>query len=293
MRFDRQPVFPPSTDKISLVRALMVLRSVNKFVSCSETHSITHQTLRPFVTEMNGCSYAVRRALGGHARLNGFLSGKRGAWPFAEIRWAIWKPRDIQTQPYASGLCRAIELTCLLHAGQTRRSGEPYCLHPIRAMKLGLGIGITDSRVLVPLLLHDTLEESSNLSPSVLLNKYGLDQLDVSIVSALTKDKTASIDDYLYGIRQFRPAVIGKLLDRLENLVDAPFVFEPEKVYEYLEETEILLSLCEPKPSRPEGYADTIRHLEYVLRLAMDRARMLLFLRARNGRFMDVARVIP
>jgi hypothetical protein len=159
-------------------------------------------------------------------------------------------------------------------------------------MKLGIEIGITDLRVLVPLLLHDTLEESSHLSPWVLLNKYGLDEHYVSIVSALTKDKRASIDDYLYGIRQFRSAVIGKLLDRLENLVDAPFVFDPEKVYEYLEETEILLSLCEPKPSRPEGYADTIRHLEYLLRLAMDRARLLLTLRARNGRFTDVARVI-
>ncbi|MBP3383890.1 MAG: HD domain-containing protein, partial [Firmicutes bacterium] len=54
---------------------------------------------------------------------------------------------------------RAFDLACEKHAGQLRKSGEPYVIHPIAVAEIIAGLGM-DEHTIVAGLLHDVVEDT-------------------------------------------------------------------------------------------------------------------------------------
>ncbi|UAL31905.1 bifunctional (p)ppGpp synthetase/guanosine-3',5'-bis(diphosphate) 3'-pyrophosphohydrolase [Nocardioides rotundus] len=120
-------------------------------------------------------------------------------------------------------LARAYATAEHYHAGQKRKSGEPYITHPLAVTTILADVGMTEP-TLVAALLHDTVEDTP----------YTLDQLraDFGDEVALLVDGVTKLDKVQYGesaqaetirkmivamARDIRVLVI-KLADRLHNM---------------------------------------------------------------------------
>ncbi len=117
---------------------------------------------------------------------------------------------------------RAYKVANKAHAGQTRKSGEPYITHPVAVAQILADLGI-GSKTLAAALLHDTVEDTD----------YGLEELraDFGDEVAMLVDGVTKLDKLKYGdsaqaetVRKMVVAMskdirvlIIKLADRLHN----------------------------------------------------------------------------
>ncbi len=117
---------------------------------------------------------------------------------------------------------RAFDFALKAHAGQERKSGEPYITHPVAVAEILADIGL-DSATLAAALLHDTVEDTS-YSLELVKKEFGNEV--ASLVDGVTK-----LDKLTYGptaeaetlrkmviamSRDIRVLII-KLADRLHN----------------------------------------------------------------------------
>jgi GTP pyrophosphokinase len=140
-----------------------------------------------------------------------------------------------------SEIVRAYEVADKAHAGQLRKSGEPYITHPVAVAEILADIGL-DTSTIIAALLHDTVEDTE-YSLSDLNHDFG------SEVSTLV-DGVTKLDKLTYGptaeaetlrkmviamSRDIRVLVI-KLADRLHNARTWKFV-NPESASRKARET--------------------------------------------------------
>ncbi len=120
---------------------------------------------------------------------------------------------------------RAFELGARAHAGQERKSGEPYITHPVAVAGILAELGL-DAETIIAAILHDTLEDTE-LSREVLAAEFG--EVVAELVDGVTK-----LDKMRFGSRQeadaesFRKMLLAmardlrviliKLSDRLHNM---------------------------------------------------------------------------
>ncbi|HXD84729.1 MAG TPA: HD domain-containing protein, partial [Rudaea sp.] len=113
----------------------------------------------------------------------------------------------------------------LAHAGQTRKTGEPYITHPVAVARILADLGM-DAETIIAAILHDTLEDTP-LSRPELEAEFGTTVAD--LVDGVTK-----LDKVKFGSRQeavaesFRKMLLAmardlrviliKLADRLHNM---------------------------------------------------------------------------
>lgn len=129
---------------------------------------------------------------------------------------------------------KAIDWCITFHAGQFRKSGEPYAIHPILVASIVAHMGGNDSMI-ISALLHDVVEDTE-CSTENLQEEFGEEV--AKLVEGLTKivaireDKLASSDSnerlatsamtfrkmLLVSIEDVRVLVI-KLCDRLHNML--------------------------------------------------------------------------
>lgn len=136
--------------------------------------------------------------------------------------------------PFTDALERAFRLTCDAHEGQSRKSGEPYAVHPILVAAIVAEL-TSDEAMVIAALLHDIIEDTATTIDRI-EQEYGADvahlvegltKIDTIrdaelipstsdkklVVSALTFRKmlVASIED----VR----VLVVKLCDRLHNML--------------------------------------------------------------------------
>ncbi|HXS03866.1 MAG TPA: bifunctional (p)ppGpp synthetase/guanosine-3',5'-bis(diphosphate) 3'-pyrophosphohydrolase [Rhodanobacter sp.] len=120
---------------------------------------------------------------------------------------------------------RAFEVGARAHAGQERKSGEPYITHPVAVAGILAELGL-DAETLIAAILHDTLEDTE-LSREALAAEFG--EVVAELVDGVTK-----LDKMRFGSRQeadaesFRKMLLAmardlrviliKLADRLHNM---------------------------------------------------------------------------
>ena len=121
------------------------------------------------------------------------------------------------------------------HAGQTRKSGEPYILHPLAVARIVVELRMDDDTI-VAALLHDVLEDCPEVKPETISQQFGEDVL--AMVEGVTKLRSSPQGDLtdrqrvaaettrtaetlrkmlLAMAKDFRVMVI-KLADRLHNM---------------------------------------------------------------------------
>ncbi|QNP39759.1 RelA/SpoT family protein [Lysobacter solisilvae (ex Woo and Kim 2020)] len=122
-------------------------------------------------------------------------------------------------------LRRAWRIGAAAHAGQTRKSGEPYITHPVAVAKVLADQGL-DVETLVAAILHDTLEDTP-LTPDSITTEFGATVTD--LVDGVTKlDKLQFRDRQEANAESFRKMLLAmsrdlrviliKLADRLHNM---------------------------------------------------------------------------
>jgi guanosine-3',5'-bis(diphosphate) 3'-pyrophosphohydrolase len=120
---------------------------------------------------------------------------------------------------------RAFELARRCHAGQIRKSGEPYLMHPLRVAETITRIGL-DVNSVVAGLLHDAVEDS-DLSIFDLTEGFGSEV--ASLVDGVTKlgkvpylsrqeQQAESFRKMLLAMSQDIRVLLVKLADRLDNM---------------------------------------------------------------------------
>ncbi|MGW8127631.1 MAG: RelA/SpoT family protein [Stenotrophomonas sp.] len=122
-------------------------------------------------------------------------------------------------------LRRAWEVGASAHAGQTRKSGEPYITHPVAVAGILAELGL-DVEALVAAILHDTIEDTP-LTHDELAGEFG--QTVAELVEGVTKlDKLRFRDRQEAAAESFRKMLLAmsrdlrvimiKLADRLHNM---------------------------------------------------------------------------
>ncbi len=120
---------------------------------------------------------------------------------------------------------RAFQIGAQAHAGQERKSGEPYITHPVAVAGILAELGL-DAETIIAAILHDTLEDTE-LSRETLAAEFG--EVVAELVDGVTK-----LDKMRFGSRQeadaesFRKMLLAmardirviliKLSDRLHNM---------------------------------------------------------------------------
>ena len=129
------------------------------------------------------------------------------------------------TEGQRESLRRAWAIGASAHAGQTRKSGEPYITHPVAVAKVLADQGL-DVETLVAAILHDTLEDTP-LSRESLAAEFG--ETVAELVDGVTKlDKLQFRDRQEAAAESFRKMMLAmsrdlrviliKLADRLHNM---------------------------------------------------------------------------
>lgn len=164
----------------------------------------------------------------------------------------------------------ALSIAIKYHAGQTRKTGEPYIIHPLMVTLYLINLGLYDDILLAASILHDICEDTYFKDhPQELVTVYGLDTEVLRIVLLLTKDpnyKQTDPTEEQYYARIFKDirATLIKLSDRTNNVstIDA---FRREKMIQYMDETRCLVyPLCKNKELYPQ-YADAITIIKYLI----------------------------
>ena len=129
------------------------------------------------------------------------------------------------THPQIQLLRRAWAIGAAAHAGQTRKSGEPYITHPIAVARV-LAEQKLDVETLIAAILHDTIEDTP-LTHEALVAEFGETVAD--LVDGVTKlDKLQFADRAEAAAESFRKMLLAmardlrviliKLADRLHNM---------------------------------------------------------------------------
>ncbi len=181
---------------------------------------------------------------------------------------------------------KAFEVCVTAHAGQLRRSGEPYAIHPYNVARILAGMKF-DSTTVCSALLHDVIEDTSVTDPE-LREMFG-DEI-ANIVDGVTKlnrlDFKSKEEAQAENFRKMFLAmasdirvIIVKMADRLHNMRTIEY-HTPEKQREKARET---LDIYAPLARRlgiyvfegeleelslqvlePEAYADIKAQLEKI-----------------------------
>lgn len=129
--------------------------------------------------------------------------------------------------PGANGdkIARAFAFACEMHAGQTRKSGEPYISHPL-AVATYLAEQQLDDDTIITALLHDTVEDTradsstvkTMFGESVAEMVDGVTNLTALPLASLHDKQSANIRKMLEASSKNLRVVLVKLADRLHNM---------------------------------------------------------------------------
>jgi len=120
---------------------------------------------------------------------------------------------------------RAYELAEQAHAGQTRKSGEPYIIHPIGVAQVLAELGL-DTPTVVAALLHDVVEDTDltvtdvarEFGDTAALLVDGVTKLDRIKVSSKEEQQAESLRKMLLAMASDARVLLIKLADRLHNM---------------------------------------------------------------------------
>ena len=122
-------------------------------------------------------------------------------------------------------IVHAAETATMAHAGQLRRSGEPYITHPIAVAGIVADLGL-DAQTVAAALLHDAVEDTGvttevierDFGPAVALIVEGVTKLDRLQFDSKEAQQAATVRKMLVAMANDWRVLIIKLADRLHNM---------------------------------------------------------------------------
>ncbi len=159
---------------------------------------------------------------------------------------------------------RAVFLAAHLHAGQTRKSGGPYIVHPLAVAWKLVHCGVEDDGILAAALLHDVLEDCADeVAAQDLQWKHGLPCHVDQYIQALTQDKSTTDSTYYQNVADIPEAIVVKLADRLHNnsTMIGPCYNQEKKLTKAKHTEQYVLPLYDATTGRFNKYHDIAANL--------------------------------
>jgi GTP pyrophosphokinase len=190
----------------------------------------------------------------------------------------------MEREPKADLVSRARDFAFKAHEGQTRKSREPYIIHPAAVVEILSKWGIKDEAIIAAGWLHDVVEDSK-ISLDDIKREFGGEVADlVDAVSKLRSDSDRETIKKVSGRTLDDPRVaVLKLADRLHNMRTLSFLPKDKQIPKAQETLDIYTKLAESL-----GMWEVKRELEdwafmYVDRPEYDRLAKLVKADPRNG----------
>lgn len=139
---------------------------------------------------------------------------------------------------------KALFIAQKYHENQTRTSGDPFIIHPIRVCSYLMALGIKDDWTLAAALMHE-IPQKCNLPEKgeEFVRNYGIDKEVIKTIS-IVSDKKKPLDQYYQGIQENPRALLEKLSNRVHTctfLANA----SKEKLIAYTNENRnYMVSMC-------------------------------------------------
>lgn len=161
---------------------------------------------------------------------------------------------------------KALMLARKAHKDQTRKDGTPYVVHPLSMACYAIGLGIRDDNTVATILLHDVSEDCDipvDLLPTNSVVRNGVRHMTIRKFDTDTS-KIETKRRYFKELLDCPEALIGKAIDRYNNLSDMAESFTKDAMGKNCAETEALLMpvLHDAKEEYPH-----LANFLYVLRI--------------------------
>ncbi len=155
-----------------------------------------------------------------------------------------------------------------MHAGQTRRSGQPYIVHPLSLICLALGLGLRDDSLLAMLAYHDVIEDAKILVSELdTTNEIKLDVECITFRKDPHETKLEAKRRYYDNLIKRRNSAIGKALDRCDNLSTMEEDMTEESIIKNVYETHyFLLPMLKDAKEIWPVYANQLHVLRFMLK---------------------------
>ncbi len=175
---------------------------------------------------------------------------------------ALINPRTAKKESSIAPLLRAISFSARAHRNQFRKDGiTPYVSHPFRVcMILRHIFGVTDERILIAAVLHDTIEDTTTDFDDV-EKEFGKEVAEW--VALLSKDKREEEGvrekHYVARLRSAPDAVklskLADIYDNLSDVVNVPSRLHHEKTLKRTEQYLDALSTRRKSPTLKRALA--------------------------------------
>ena len=124
------------------------------------------------------------------------------------------------------------------HAGQTRKSGLPYIVHPLSMACDAIACKGATDEIIATILLHDVCEDCN--IPLSALPVNGIVRQGVKLMTIRPfqgEEKAETKRRYFHELLDSREAIICKAFDRYANLNDAEGILSEEAIVKNVHET--------------------------------------------------------
>ena len=159
---------------------------------------------------------------------------------------------------------KALGYALAKHDGQTRKSGEPYAVHPLWMASYAVALGIKDDNTVAVILLHDVCEDCGIDLESLPFNSVVRTGVRYMTISPFNDEpKTATKLRYFNELLECREALLCKAIDRFSNLATAEGILSEESIIKNVKETYDLLL---PVMKRGKDKWPELSNLFFVLR---------------------------
>ena len=143
-------------------------------------------------------------------------------------------------------LAKAFAFASEAHAGQCRKSGEPFIAHPVEVAIILADLRM-DVETLSAALLHDTVEDTTvtrelveqEFSPEIAQLVEGVTKITRIEVESLSDEQAATIRKMLVAMSKDIRVIVIKLADRLHNMRTLGALREDRRIFKARETLEI------------------------------------------------------
>ena len=159
---------------------------------------------------------------------------------------------------------KALALAERLHEGQTRKSGDPFVIHPLRVASYLICLKFIDDYACAASLLHEVFKHCGfDRESSELVEKYGLDEEVLDLIRLVSKPDTMSLEDYYKGLKTNHKALIIKLSNRANTCTGLSGYTAKEKNAYIEENNNFIYPLCTYGKAYFPDYSDQIVNMKY------------------------------
>ena len=172
---------------------------------------------------------------------------------------------------------KALAFARAKHAGQIRKGGEPYIVHPLSMACYAVALGVRDDNIISTILLHDVCEDCNMQVESLPFNdtiKRAVKYMTVTKFD--NEDKATTKKRYFTEMIESREAVICKGFDRYNNLSTMAGCLSTEAIVKNIKETdELLLPLLKQAKEKWSDLSDILFVLRTNIRSINDTLRAI------------------